>query len=107
MSVSEFSGYLAAALVFITFYMKTMVPLRIIGLCSNVAFIIYASLAGLYPVLLLHLVLLPLNVLRLRQMLQLTQQVRGAVHGEHNVLEWLKPYGSIRRVEAGEVVFRK
>jgi CRP/FNR family cyclic AMP-dependent transcriptional regulator len=47
----EFSGYLAAVLVFMTFYMKTMVPLRLIGMCSNCAFIVYGFLDGLYPLL--------------------------------------------------------
>lgn len=51
MSVAEVVGYLAAILVILTFYMKTMVPLRIVGICSNCAFIAYAFLGGLYPVL--------------------------------------------------------
>jgi hypothetical protein len=51
MSIAEMAGYLAAALVFLTFYMKTMIPLRMIGICSNCMFIIYGSLDGLYPVL--------------------------------------------------------
>ena len=70
MSVAEVSGYVAAVLVFMTFYMKTMVPLRIVGICSNCAFIMYGYLDGLYPVLILHLILLPLNSLRLREMLK-------------------------------------
>jgi CRP/FNR family transcriptional regulator, cyclic AMP receptor protein len=107
MSLGEFSGYLAAALVFLTFYMKTMVPLRTIGICSNCAFIIYGYLGGLYPVLILHLILLPLNSLRLRQMLQLTRQVRDTTHGDLNVMDWLKPFASTRHVRAGEVLFRK
>jgi hypothetical protein len=48
MSIAEMAGYLAAALVFLTFYMKTMIPLRMIGICSNCMFIIYGSLDGLY-----------------------------------------------------------
>jgi CRP/FNR family cyclic AMP-dependent transcriptional regulator len=107
MSAGELSGYLAAALVFLTFYMKTMVPLRTIGLCSNCAFIIYGYLGGLYPVLILHLILLPLNSLRLRQMLQLTRQVRDTTHGDLNVMDWLKPFASTRHVHVGEVLFRK
>jgi CRP/FNR family transcriptional regulator, cyclic AMP receptor protein len=107
MSVGELSGYLAAGLVFLTFYMKTMVPLRVIGLCSNCAFIIYGYLGGLYPVLVLHLILLPLNGLRLREMLQLTQQVRETAHGDLNVMDWLKPFASPRQVHAGEVLFQK
>ena len=107
MSAGELSGYLAAALVFLTFYMKTMVPLRVIGICSNCAFIIYGYLGGLYPVLILHLILLPLNSLRLREMLQLTQQVRDTTHRDLNVMDWLRPFAATRRVQAGEALFHK
>jgi CRP/FNR family cyclic AMP-dependent transcriptional regulator len=37
----DLAGYAASSLVFLTFYMKGMVPLRVIALCSNVAFLIY------------------------------------------------------------------
>jgi CRP/FNR family transcriptional regulator, cyclic AMP receptor protein len=106
MSDAEVSGYVAAALVFMTFYMKTMVPLRVIGICSNCAFITYGYLGGLYPVLILHLILLPLNSLRLREMLLLTKQVRQAAYGDPN-MDWLKPFTSTRHVKAREVVFHK
>jgi hypothetical protein len=46
MSATEISGNVAAGLVFLTFYMKTMVPLRIIGICSNCAFITYGGLGA-------------------------------------------------------------
>ncbi len=35
MSVAVVSGYVAAALVFVTFYMKTMIPLCVIRSCSR------------------------------------------------------------------------
>ena len=38
----EFVGYVAAGLVFATFYMKTMIPLRVVGISSNVTFMVYA-----------------------------------------------------------------
>jgi hypothetical protein len=60
-------GFLAAGLVFGTFYMKAMVPLRLMALCSNVAFIAYAMGLGLKPVLALHAALLPVNAWRLWQ----------------------------------------
>jgi hypothetical protein len=60
-------GFLAAGLVFGTFYMKSMVPLRFLALCSNVAFIGYAAGLGLTPVLVLHAALLPVNAWRLWQ----------------------------------------
>jgi CRP/FNR family cyclic AMP-dependent transcriptional regulator len=106
MSIAEIEGYLAAVLVFLTFYMKTMIPLRVIGICSNCVFITYGYLGGLYPVLILHLILLPLNGLRLREMVRLTKHVREATHGNLN-MNWLKPFTSARRIKSGEVLFRK
>ena len=32
--LGEIAGYLAAVLVFLTFYMKTMIPLRMIGIAA-------------------------------------------------------------------------
>ena len=106
MSVAEVSGYVAAVLVFMTFYMKTMIPLRIVGICSNCAFIMYGYLDGLYPVLILHLILLPLNGLRLREMLKLIKRVREATGGDPN-MDWIKPFTSTRHVQPGEKVFHK
>ena len=65
MDLGELFGYLASLLVFIAFYMRRMLPLRIIAIASNVAFFSYAWIDGLTPILLLHGALLPLNVLRL------------------------------------------
>ena len=106
MSIAEMAGYLAAVFVFLTFYVKTMIPLRMIGICSNCMFIIYGSLDGLYPVLVLHLILLPLNGLRLLEILRLTKQVRRAAQGDLN-MDWLKPFTSTQRAKSGDVLFRK
>ena len=102
----EALGYLGALMVFGTYSMKTMIPLRIIGLCSNCIFILYGYLAPVYPQLLLHSVLLPLNSLRLYQMFQLIGQVRTASQGDLN-MNWLKPFMSKRACKAGEIIFRK
>jgi CRP/FNR family transcriptional regulator, cyclic AMP receptor protein len=99
-------GYIAALLVFLTFSMKTMIPLRIVGICSNVFFIAYGYLAPAYPLFVLHIALLPLNLFRLREMLTLVRQVGDATAGDLN-MDWLKPFTSKRTVQAGEVLFRK
>jgi CRP/FNR family transcriptional regulator, cyclic AMP receptor protein len=106
MRIAETAGYAAAVLVFLTFYMKTMIPLRVVGICSNCAFILYGALDGLYPVLVLHLILLPLNGFRLREMLRLTQKVREAAGADLN-MDWLKHFASSRRAAAGEVLLQK
>jgi CRP/FNR family transcriptional regulator, cyclic AMP receptor protein len=65
MSCTEALGYLASALVLATFCMRDMVALRCMAIASNLAFIAYGALADVGPVLLLHLLLLPVNVQRL------------------------------------------
>lgn len=67
--ISEPLGYLASVLVLVTFCMRGMVSLRLVAITSNLAFIGYAALAGIGPVLLLHMLLLPVNALRLWQAL--------------------------------------
>jgi hypothetical protein len=66
--ISEANGFVALILVLTTFTMTDMRTLRIVALCSNVAFIAYSALEWLPPVLILHLTLLPLNVLRLTEL---------------------------------------
>ena len=85
MKTADVTGYVAALLVFVTFWMKTMVPLRALGIGSNIFFIAYGYLAAAYPPLVLHVLLLPLNVMRLREMLQLTRRVEQAASGDLNM----------------------
>jgi hypothetical protein len=66
MSWIDFVGFGASAMVLATFCMTRMLPLRLFAIMSNILFGAYGYLDHLYPVLLLHLVLLPVNCLRLR-----------------------------------------
>jgi hypothetical protein len=102
-------GYLAAALVFLTFLMKTMVTLRIIAIVSNIAFILYAMSADLTPILVLHGLLLPLNLVRLWQLHAFVRVARAAEEqtGGGESFDWLVPMGRPRRFSAGETIFRK
>jgi hypothetical protein len=102
----ELAGYAASALVFLTFYMKTMIPLRAVGILSNVAFMIYGLGGRLYPVFILHAILLPLNCIRLIQMRALIRNVRDASDGRLSI-EWLIPFVKRRRLTTGAVLFRK
>src|SRR5262252_9628549 len=101
MSQANLVGYAGAVLVFVTFWMKTMVPLRYLGIGSNIFFIAYGYLAGAYPPLLLHILLLPLNIVRLREMIVLTRQVEKAASSDLN-MAWIKPFTSSRRMNCGQ-----
>ena len=63
-------GYLASTMVFLTFVSKDARLLRILAIVSNIAFLTYGLLAWLPPVFCLHLMLLPINTLRLHEILQ-------------------------------------
>ena len=65
MTASDSIGYLASALVLAAFCMKEMIPLRLVAVCSNIAFLVYGLALGLAPVWLLHAALLPINCWRL------------------------------------------
>lgn len=100
----EAAGYLASALVLATFCMKTMIPLRAAAICSNVVFIVYGFYEELYPVLVLHAILLPLNTWRAFQMLRLIRRVEAAAKGDLSP-DWLKPFMKEAHLKAGEILF--
>ncbi len=102
----ELAGYTASLLVFSTFYMKTMIPLRCVAIASNVAFLTYGYFAGLYPVFLLHTVLLPLNVFRLHQMYRLKDRLRQALEQDLS-LKWMLPFVKRESFKAKEPLFQK
>jgi hypothetical protein len=60
-------GFTAALAVLAGFCMNSIRPLRRLALASNVLFILYGLLAHIYPVFVLHLVLMPINLVKLRQ----------------------------------------
>jgi hypothetical protein len=64
-------GYVASASVLATFCTSTMVPLRVVAISSNVLFAAFGALAHIYPVLTLHIILLPVNIVQLVRTLNL------------------------------------
>jgi CRP/FNR family cyclic AMP-dependent transcriptional regulator len=106
------AAWVAAILVFSSFFMKTMIPLRMVAITSNAAFVTYALLGlkygifgRVYPILVLHSSLLPLNVLRLRQIKRLISAVNAA--GKSETFEYLIPYMRNEMHPKGEVLFSK
>jgi CRP/FNR family transcriptional regulator, cyclic AMP receptor protein len=57
-------------MVLLTFVAKDMRVLRTVAIFSNLAFITYGTIEWLPPVLFLHVVLLPLNIVRPAEILR-------------------------------------
>jgi CRP/FNR family cyclic AMP-dependent transcriptional regulator len=113
MSLMTWIAWLAAVLVFATFFMKTIVPLRMMAIVSNLAFIAYGLLglgqdifAKVAPILVLHCSLLPLNLLRLFEVQRSIRAVRS-MQGAHATAGFLTPYMESRRYPAGSVLFSR
>jgi CRP/FNR family cyclic AMP-dependent transcriptional regulator len=98
------TGYLASILVFITFCMRTMIPLRIVAIASNICFVAYGFFGQVYPVLVLHLVLLPMNGWRTIEMVRLIRRVEAAARGDLSI-GWLRPFMTNTRYAVGDVLF--
>ncbi len=90
----------------VTYYMKTMVPLRIVGIIGNLFYIAYGFFYPYYFVLFLYLGILPINVYRLIEMRRLIEQVKQSADTDQS-MDWLKPFMTKRTYKKGDVLFRK
>ena len=98
---------LVGAIFFVaTLLMQTMVPLRVANMAGCAFFATAGALSGNVANFLLYLLLLPINAVRLRQMLKLVKKARNATQGDMST-EWLKPFMTERRYRRGDRLFRK
>jgi CRP/FNR family transcriptional regulator, cyclic AMP receptor protein len=102
------AAFVAGCLVCVSFFMKTIIPLRVVAIGSNVGFIAFGVITKTWPILALHGVLLPINIYRLGQMFRLTRRVEAAAAGGGDPTDvWLRPYMTTRKLAAGTTLFRK
>ena len=107
MSAVEILGYVAVAVNIGVYLMRTMIPLRVFAVATNVLFIGWAFLDDVYPTLLLNCILLPLNGYRLAEMLILVRRTRTAVAKHEFDMNFIRPFTRAQKVEAGEKLFGK
>jgi hypothetical protein len=97
-------GYAASATVLATFCMNTMIPLRLTAILSNILFASFGLNAHIYPVMILHVILLPVNALRL---IQVRRLVQGTLQRTDLSMKDILPIMTHRRFHAGEMLIRK
>ena len=86
--------------------MRTMIPLRVFGIFTNLVLIGTAIPSHNYLVIVVQMVVLGLNSFRLHQMLQLVRDVKRSVNSDLS-MDWLKPFMTERKCAADEVLFYK
>jgi CRP/FNR family transcriptional regulator, cyclic AMP receptor protein len=99
-------GYAASLLVLTTFCMNTMLRLRWVAIGSNVLFMLFGYFARIYPVMFLHVVLFPVNFVRLVQIYRLVQSSLNP-HGSGLSFENLFPFMTTRYLRSGVTLFSK
>jgi Cyclic nucleotide-binding domain len=105
-TVANMFALMGAIFFVTTLLMRTMVPLRVAGIISDVFFIGYGLLSYTVTTLILYILLLPINIFRLAQMLKLVKKARIAAQGDLS-MDWLKPFMNRRKYSKGDVLFRK
>jgi hypothetical protein len=108
-TIDVISNTAAAAGIILTvvqFWMKTMIPLRFLGVVTNVLFLIYSSLAWVWPTFVLNCIVLPLNAYRLHEMRELIRRTQQASKNDFD-MSALAPFMTKRAIKAGEVLFQK
>ena len=95
----------ASLLVIVSAFVKTMIPLRWLAVASNVGFIVYGLTHPAPLMVMLHAVLLPVNGVRVWQMIQLTRRVAASTADTLQLQIWLRPYMRSRRCKAGTRLF--
>ena len=105
-TIANLCALVGGAFFVATLLTRTMVPLRVSNMISNVFFMAFGVLASDVRIFLLYLLLLPINAIRLRQMLNLVKKARNAAKGETS-MEWLKPFMTQRKYREGDVLWKK
>jgi Cyclic nucleotide-binding domain len=105
-NIASLCALIGAVFFVATLLTRTMVPLRVSNMVSNLSFAAYGALAGDIKTFLLYLLLFPINAVRLRQMLRLVEKARTATQGDMS-MEWLKPFMTVRKYRRGDVLFKK
>lgn len=105
-NIANTLALLGAVFYVTTLLMRTIVPLRIFGIFGDMSFIGYGVLANSVTTFFLYLLLLPINSVRLYQMVKLVKKARLSAQGDLS-MSWLEPYMTRRKYRANEVVFHK
>jgi len=105
-NIANVLALLGAIFFVATLLMRTIVPLRVAAIISDLFFVGYAVLANSVTTFILYVLLLPINVVRLYQMIKLVRKARASAEGDLS-MDWLKPFMARRKYRKDQTVFGK
>jgi CRP/FNR family transcriptional regulator, cyclic AMP receptor protein len=99
-------GVVGALLMFSSYMMKSMMPLRLVALAACVCLCFYGWYFMVVPTIVLYTLLIPVNIRKALQMRKVVQAMEQA-RADTPVAEWLLPHMERRTEPAGKVLWRK
>jgi hypothetical protein len=87
-------------------FSKTMIRLRFASVLANICGVFVGAASANPASFIRHLVILPVDLIRLREMRRLVKSVKKASSTDLNV-EWLKPFMHPLQRRRGQMLFRK
>ncbi|MFV0280610.1 MAG: Crp/Fnr family transcriptional regulator [Rhodoblastus sp.] len=99
-------GFAGVFLVIASYWMQSILKLRGFAILANIFGMIYGLFAPSPVSAVQHIVALPLNVIRLREMKRLLASLKRASAGDLS-MDWLRPFMRRRACVAGETIFCK
>jgi len=105
-TLANVMGIIGGILYIASMSMKTVIPLRIAGIASALFFLCSGIFAHSLTAIFLYALLLPLNSIRLYQMIELIKKVRVATSRDMS-MDWLQPFMTRRSYRQGDIIFRK
>lgn len=99
-------GLAGVVLVIASYWMQSILKLRGFAILANIFGMIYGFFAPSPVSAVQHVLSLPLNVLRLREMRRMTARLGQASSGDLS-MDWLRPFMRRRAFKAGEIVFAR
>lgn len=99
-------GFAGVVLVIASYWMQSILKLRGFAILANIFGMIYGFFAPSPVSAVQHVLSLPLNVLRLREMRRMTARLGQASSGDLS-MDWLRPFMRRRAFKAGEIVFAR
>ena len=100
------TGFIGAGLTLASYWMKSMMPLRLVSLVASVFFLAYGWIEAALPTLVLNIGMILINSKKAWEMRTLVRAIEQA-KSDTPIAEWLLPHMTRRQATAGQTLWKK
>ena len=100
------TGFIGAGLTLASYWMKSMMPLRLVSLVASVFFLAYGWIEAALPTVVLNIGMILINSKKAWEMRTLVRAIEQA-KSDTPIAEWLLPHMTCRQAKSGQTLWRK